>query len=38
MPEQLGQKGVVLKNNQKKQKEFKKMFSDLADKIIKLTL
>lgn len=34
---QLGQTGVVLKANQKKQEEFHKTFSDLADKIIGLT-
>ena len=36
-PEQLKQTGVVLRNNQEKQKEFRKTFSDLADKIIGLT-
>jgi cellulose biosynthesis protein BcsQ len=36
-PQQLGQGGVVLKNNQKKQEEFRKTFSDLADKIIALS-
>jgi cellulose biosynthesis protein BcsQ len=36
-PEQLRQTGVVLRNNQEKQKEFRKTFSDLADKIIGLT-
>ncbi|MDF2388219.1 AAA family ATPase [Nostoc ellipsosporum NOK] len=36
-PEQLKQKGVVLETNQKKQDEFRKTFSDLADKIIALT-
>jgi cellulose biosynthesis protein BcsQ len=36
-PEQLGQTGIVLENNQEKQKEFKQTFSDLADKIIALT-
>ncbi|MTF40058.1 ParA family protein [Cyanobacterium aponinum] len=35
--QQLRQTGMVLKNNQAKQDEFKKMFSDLADKIIGLT-
>jgi cellulose biosynthesis protein BcsQ len=34
---QLGQTGIVLKNNQAKQKEFNTTFSDLADKIIALT-
>lgn len=34
---QLGQKGVVLRSNQKKQEEFRATFSDLADKIIGLT-
>jgi cellulose biosynthesis protein BcsQ len=36
-PQQLGQTGIVLKNNQKKQEDFRKTFSDLADKIIGLT-
>jgi cellulose biosynthesis protein BcsQ len=36
-PEQLGQTGVVLENNKKKQEEFRETFSDLADKIIALT-
>ena len=36
-PQQLRQKGVVLKQNQKQQQEFKQTFSDLADKIIALT-
>jgi cellulose biosynthesis protein BcsQ len=36
-PEQLRQTGKVLENNQAKQDEFKKIFSDLADKIIGLT-
>ncbi|MCC5630992.1 AAA family ATPase [Nostoc sphaeroides CHAB 2801] len=36
-PEQLDQKGKVLDNNQAKQEEFKKTFSDLADKIIALS-
>ncbi|MDF5709210.1 MAG: AAA family ATPase [Nostoc sp. S4] len=36
-PEQLRQTGIVLENNQKKQEEFRKTFSDLADKIIALT-
>lgn len=36
-PEQLRQTGIVLENNQKKQKEFRKTFSDLADNIIALT-
>ena len=35
--QQLNQTGIVLKNNQKKQEEFKKTFSDLADKIIALS-
>ncbi|MHC5824276.1 MAG: hypothetical protein ACYT04_52680, partial [Nostoc sp.] len=34
---QLNQKGKVLDNNQAKQEEFKKTFSDLADKIIALS-
>lgn len=36
-PEQLGQTGIILRNNQGKQDEFKNTFSDLADKIIGLT-
>ncbi len=36
-PEQLGQTGTVLENNQKKQEEFRETFSDLAEKIIALT-
>jgi cellulose biosynthesis protein BcsQ len=36
-PKQLGQVGIVLQANQKKQEEFRQTFSDLADKIIKLT-
>ena len=36
-PEQLGQTGVVLQNNQNKQKEFGETFSQLAEKIIGLT-
>lgn len=36
-PQQLGQTGVVLQNNQAKQEEFQKMFADLADKVIGLT-
>jgi len=35
--EQLRQTGIVLKNNQKKQEEFRQTFSDLADKIIALS-
>lgn len=35
--QQLDQKGVVLKANQKKQEEFRQTFSDLADKIIALS-
>ena len=35
--QQLGQSGVVLKANQKKQAEFRTMFEDLATKIIALT-
>jgi len=35
--EQLKQQGVVLKQNQKKQEEFRQVFSDLADKVIQLT-
>jgi len=36
-PQQLGQTGVVLEQNQKKQEEFRQTFSDLADKIIALS-
>lgn len=36
-PQQLGQTGIVLKNNQEKQKYFRDTFSGLADKIIGLT-
>lgn len=36
--QQLRQTGIVLGNNQKKQKEFRKTFSDLADKIIAMSL
>jgi len=36
-PEQLGQQGVVLENNQQKQKDFHNTFSALADKVIGLT-
>ncbi|MEA5420639.1 AAA family ATPase [Spirulina sp. CCNP1310] len=36
-PQQLKQTGVILKANQKKQEEFRKTFSDLADKIIALS-
>jgi len=36
-PEQLGQRGKVLTNNQAKQKDFRDTFSDLADKIIALS-
>ena len=35
--QQLGQRGIVLKNNQQKQIEFRQTFSDLADKIITLS-
>ncbi len=35
--QQLRQTGVVLQNNQQKQEEFRKVFSDLADKIITLS-
>ncbi|NET61275.1 MAG: AAA family ATPase [Symploca sp. SIO2E6] len=35
--EQLRQTGKILENNQQKQQEFEKTFSDLADKIIELT-
>ena len=36
-PQQLGQTGIVLTNNQGKQEDFRKTFSDLADKIIGLS-
>ncbi len=36
-PQQLGQTGIVLKNNQKKQEEFRRTFSVLADRVIGLT-
>jgi len=36
-PQQLKQRGKVLGNNQEKQEEFRKTFSDLADKIIALS-
>ncbi|WP_448596756.1 ParA family protein [Thermoleptolyngbya sp.] len=36
-PQQLGQTGVVLEKNKQKQEEFRKTFSDLADKIIALS-
>jgi cellulose biosynthesis protein BcsQ len=36
-PQQLRQTGIVLKNNQQKQKEFRQTFSDLADKILALS-
>ncbi len=36
-PQQLGQTGIVLEQNQKKQEEFRKTFSELADKIIALS-
>jgi cellulose biosynthesis protein BcsQ len=36
-PQQLAQTGVVLTNNQKKQDDFRKTFSDMADKIIALS-
>ena len=35
--DQLGQTGIVLENNQRKQGDFRDTFSDLADKIIALT-
>jgi cellulose biosynthesis protein BcsQ len=37
-PQQLGQTGIVLENNQNKQGEFRQTFSDLADKIIALSV
>jgi len=37
-PQQLGQTGIVLEQNQKKQEEFRQTFSDLADNIIALSL
>ncbi len=36
-PRQLQQKGIVLEANQQKQEEFRKIFSDLAEKIITLS-
>jgi cellulose biosynthesis protein BcsQ len=36
-PQQLRQTGIVLKQNQSKQQEFRQTFSDLADKIIALS-
>lgn len=36
-PQQLGQTGIVLENNQRKQDEFRQTFSRLADRIIGLT-
>ena len=36
-PQQLGQTGIVLEQNQKKQEEVRQTFSDLADKIIALS-
>jgi len=36
-PQQLGQTGIVLSADQVKQEEFRKIFSDLADKVIGLT-
>ena len=36
-PQQLGQTGIVLENNQRKQEEFRQTFSELADRIIGLT-
>ncbi|BAU40514.1 ParA family protein [Leptolyngbya sp. O-77] len=36
-PEQLRQTGVVLEKNQQKQEEFRKTFSDLADRVIALS-
>ncbi|MBD2547297.1 ParA family protein [Planktothricoides raciborskii] len=36
-PEQLKQTGIVLQSNQKKQAEFRQMFSEIADKIVGLT-
>lgn len=36
-PQQLTQTGVVLETNQRKQEEFRQVFSDLADKIIALS-
>lgn len=36
-PQQLGQRGIALENNQRKQEEFRQTFSDLADKIIALS-
>jgi cellulose biosynthesis protein BcsQ len=36
-PQQLGQKGIILETNQRRQQEFRQTFSDLADKIIALS-
>jgi cellulose biosynthesis protein BcsQ len=36
-PQQLGQTGIVLENNQRKQEEFRRTFSALADRVIGLT-
>jgi cellulose biosynthesis protein BcsQ len=36
-PQQLGQTGIVLENNQRKQEEFRQIFSMLADRVIGLT-
>lgn len=36
-PQQLGQTGIVLEQNQRKQEEFRQVFSDLATKIIALS-
>ncbi|MGL5062776.1 MAG: ParA family protein [Microcoleus sp.] len=36
-PQQLGQKGIALQQNQQKQEEFRQTFSDLADKIVALS-
>ena len=37
-PEQIGQSGTVLKNTLKSRDNFKQIFSELADKIIRLTI
>ena len=36
-PEQIGQSGVVLKQTLKSRDRFKRIFSEFADKVIKLT-
>ena len=36
-PEQIGQRGVVLETTERSRDQFRKIFSDLADKTIELT-